>query len=229
MKTTGIILSVLLYGAYIIFLGRIAWRFFILARARETDNRPARAGKRMPVLLHTAADLFFLSKLFRSNRWLWLGEWLFHAAFVFVIIRHLRFIMDPVPGWLISCQTFGIFSGYLLAGALVFIFAYKLITERKRYISGYNFLILSLLLFISLTGLLMRNYFQTDAVAAKEFMLRALAFSPAPAPEGVIFMVHYIAALIFLILLPAHIFSAPYTLMEARKREEALRLVMHEK
>jgi nitrate reductase gamma subunit len=226
----GVALAVLLYIAYMIFLGRIAWRFLLLLRVRETDNnRSVRAGGRMRVLLHTGFDMLFLSKLFRSNWRLWLGEWLFHAAFVFVVIRHLRFIVDPVPAWLISYQAFGIFSGYLLAGSLIFTSLYKILTERSRYISGYNFLILSLLLFVSLTGLLMRTYFKTDVFAAKEFMLGAVTFNPAPAPEGIFFLIHYTAALLFFILLPTHIFSAPYTLMEARKREEALRLVMHEK
>jgi nitrate reductase gamma subunit len=226
----GVVLAIFLYVAYVIFLGRIGWRFYLLARAGSCNSgEPGKKRrKRVRALLNAALDIFFLLKLFKSNRWLWLGEWLFHAAFVFVIIRHMRFIMDPVPGWLISYQNFGICSGYLLAGSLLCILAYKVFSERRRYISSYNLFILSLLLVVSLTGLLMRIVFRPDVASVKYFMQGAVTFNPAPPPESMTFIIHYLTALIFFIFLPSHIFSAPYTLMEARKREEALHLVMHE-
>ena len=221
----------LLYSAYVLFLGRIVWRIFQLAKKPVGTGLPGAAGKKtvLRTLAKTFADIFLLSRLFKSNPCLWLWEWLFHATFVFVMLRHLRYVMDPAPSWLASYQTFGTCSGYMLLLALIFIFIYKLMSERSVYVSTYNFFILSLLLLISLTGILMRTAARVDVTAVKYFMLGALTFSPVGAPEGGVFIIHYLASLVLLVFVPSHIFTAPWSLMEARKRDEALRLVMHGK
>ena len=40
-----------------------------------------------------------------SNKWLWVFALLFHYCFLLVFIRHFRFFMDPVPGWLTFMES----------------------------------------------------------------------------------------------------------------------------
>lgn len=221
----------LLYSAYLLFLGRIAWRIFLLAEKQGGSELPGPAKEKtgLLTLAKALADILFLSRLFKSNPCLWLLEWLFHATFVFVMVRHLRYVMDPPPAWLVSYQTFGTCSGFILPAALLFIFVFKLMAEDVRYVSTYNFLVLSLLLLISLTGILMRTAARMDVTSVKYFVIGALTFSPVAAPEGSIFLIHYLASLVLLVFIPSHIFTAPWSLLEARRRDEALRMVMNGK
>ncbi len=227
----GTFLSLLLYISYALFIGKVAWRFCLLARSPLLLKNSRKRDLRQGILsgAKTVSDILFLSRLFRSNPCLWWGEWLFHASFVFVMVRHLRYILHPAPAWMASYQTFGICSGYVLAASLIFIAIYKRIADRTEYVSGYNNFILSLVFLISLTGILMRTVLKFDVTSAKYFMLGALTFHPVSAPESITFSIHFITSMLLLIFIPSHIFAAPYTLIEARKREEALRLVMHEK
>ena len=47
----------------------------------------------------TALDVVFLGRVFVVNPALWFGEWVFHASFLLVLLRHLRYFLDPVPAW----------------------------------------------------------------------------------------------------------------------------------
>jgi nitrate reductase gamma subunit len=225
-----IFLSIMLYSAYIFFLGRIGWRIFLLLTVPEQikGERGAAGKNSFLTLLKAVMDVLFLSRLFRTNRWLWIGEWLFHVSFVFVLVRHLRYVIHPVPSWLVSYQTFGIFSGYVLFAALLFILVFKLTAVRDRYLPSYNFYLLSLLLFISITGILMKTLLRTDVVSVKYFMLGAFTFTPAPAPQSSIFFMHYLASLLLLVSIPSHVFTAPYTMIQARERDNTLRELLHE-
>lgn len=225
-----IFFSIMLYSAYIFFLGRIAWRIFLLVSVPEQFKSKRETAGRNKILafFKGAMDILFLSRLFRTNRWLWIGEWLFHVSFVFVLVRHLRYVMHPVPSWLTSYQTVGICSGYILFASLLFILVFKLTAVRDRYFPSYNFYLLSLLCFISITGILMKTLLRTDVVSVKYFMLGALTFTPAPAPQSSIFFMHYLASLLLLVSIPSHVFTAPYTMTQARKRDSALRELLHE-
>jgi len=137
--------------------------------------------------------------------------------------------MNPVPDWLASYRAFGICSGYLLPLALLSVFVFKIKAKSSGYVSGYNFFILSLLLLISVTGIFMKTVAKLDVASVKYFMLGTLSFKPAPAPESMMFLIHFITSLILIVYIPSHMFAAPYTMMEARKRDDELKLVQHEK
>ena len=88
--------------------------------------------------------------------------------------------------------------------------------------------LLCLLLAISLLGLLMFELYRPDMVAVKLFIIGILGFAPAAAPDSVLFLLHFSLVLVLVPLLPTHILTAPLVMLEARKRDLALPLVMHE-
>jgi nitrate reductase gamma subunit len=177
----------------------------------------------------TAADMVLFARLLMVNPALWVGEWVFHASFLLVLLRHLRYFLNPVPFWVWWVQTPGMIAGHVLPLSLAYILVIRLLTAREKYASRANVLLLGLVLAISSIGVIMHAWYTPNLVEVKLFALGLVCFKPAPAPESLLFMTHFILVLVLVPFLPTHIFTAPLVMMEARKREQALRLVMHEK
>ncbi len=181
-----------------------------------------------------ALDVIFLRRLFRVNKVLWLGEWVFHASLVLVLIRHLRYFLTPVPQFVWQMQAAGRAAGYVLPFSLLYIFAVKAAANRGRQMFAYNYVLLSGFFIISSLGALLSLYFYPNVVAVKEFMMFALdpkALLSGAVPGGVLagfhgeapFLAHFILALCLLLYLPSHIFAAPFTIYQARRREESVK------
>ncbi len=201
------------------------WR--VVSRLRGTVEGAIRPGLKAYVL--TAMDVIFFGRLLVVNPALWLGEWVFHVSFLLVLLRHLRFFLNPVPGCIWWVQTPGLIAGYILPVSLVYILVVRLLSGRERYASRANMFLLGLVLAISCLGVAMNLLFKPNLVEVKQFILGILSFKPAAAPESVLFAIHFCLVLVLIPFLPTHIIFAPFVMMEARKREQALHLVMHEK
>ncbi|HWR58222.1 MAG TPA: hypothetical protein VN328_04965 [Thermodesulfovibrionales bacterium] len=225
----GILLTLCTYLALLIFFGVALSKFLTLWNASRAVRAVYSERPRNPLLvMKMAGDIIFLARLLKTNDLLWIGEWIFHSSFVLVVLRHLRFILDPVPAWVLCLQTPGLIAAYILPVSLMYILAMKL-GKEKGYLPSYNFFLLVLLLVMGVTGLFVKTVFLTDISTVKTFMLGVLTFSPADPPSSFLFSVHYILSLILLVCLPSHIFTAPFVIIEARMRDEELGTVMHEK
>lgn len=224
------ILGLCTYSVVLIFLGVSFSRFLTLLKASQAIGIAYPKRHLNPlVAVKMTGDIVFLTRLLKTNDLLWIGEWVFHCSFVLVILRHLRYFLNPIPGWVWHFQTPGIIAGYLLPISLIYILVVKKGRE-EGYLPSYNLFLLVLLLLISFSGLMMKIFFLIDIVAAREFMLGIFTFSPAEPPQGIpIFTHHYLLALLLFAFLPSHIFAAPFVIIEARKREEQLRAVMHDR
>lgn len=220
----------LAYMMYIAFLLRVFTHVRIwLYAAVQPLTYPRAPLRSFSFCALTVLEILFFRKLFANDKLLWPGSWLFHFSLLFVLLRHLRYFLHPVPGCIAAVQPYGIFAGYVLLISLVFILFVRLLSGKKRYVSYSNYLVLSLLLVLSLSGLLMRNFFRPDLLQAKAFILGILAINPEAAPSGILFAFHFLMALALLLYVPSHIFTAPFVIAEAARREEGLRMIMHEK
>ena len=179
--------------------------------------------------LLTLADIIFFGRLLVVNPALWTGEWFFHMSFFLVLVRHLRFFLNPVPGWVWLAQTPGLIAGYLLPVSLMYVLFVRLFTKLEKYASPANMLFLMLMLLISAIGLLMSIYYKPDLVDVKLFILGIMSLTPRDLPNSILFVLHFSLVLILIPFLPTHIITAPLVMMESRKRKQSLRLVMHEK
>jgi nitrate reductase gamma subunit len=229
-ETTGILLSLFAYICIAVFAWRILWRILLLSRTSAQSKEKLLTAQNITpsALLRIMGDIFFLTRLLRTNKLLWFGECVFHYAFLFVLLRHVRYFLYPVPQWIVEFQPAGIYAGYVLTLSLLYILIVKLVIEKRTYFSSYNFFLLFLLFLISSTGIVMKYFVIPDVVDIKHFIMSTIVFKPASAPQSFLFTVHFIVTFVFIASLPAHIFTAPFTLIDARKREESLDLVMHE-
>ena len=222
-----VIIAYLFYAAFWVRLG--VHTFVWLKSARHLPSYHAAAGKRSLVaLVSSALDIIFFRRLFASNKVLWLGSWAFHTAFAFVVLRHLRYFLNPVPDCITCVQPLGIVSGYILAFSLLYVMIART-AARVKYVSYQNYVILGLLFFITATGLLMRNFFRPDLIDVKSFVMGIVAFRPSPLPANFFFVLHFSLVLLLIPYLPFHIITAPLTTIEARGRQQGLDMVMHGK
>ncbi len=175
-----------------------------------------------------AVDVLFFRRLLMVNPALWIGEWLFHASFLVVITRHLRFFLNPVPAWVWHLQTPGLIAGYILPLSLLYILIIRLLTTHEKYASPANMFLLALVFLISTIGVLMHAPFRPDLVDVKLFIFGIITLAPTAIPGNLLFILHFILFLILVSVLPTHIFTAPIIMLESRKQELALRLIIHE-
>jgi nitrate reductase gamma subunit len=226
----GKILIIAAYGVYAAFWirfllhGLVWWKAMKRLSAGAGPVPPSTAN----VWVLTAADVVLFARLLMVNPALWVGEWIFHASFLMVVLRHLRYFLNPVPAWVWWVQTPGTIAGYVLPLSLVYILIIRLFTKREKYASPANIFLLCLVLVISSLGVLMHALYNPNLVDVKLFAFGIMTRNPAAAPDSALFVMHFSLVLVLIPFLPTHIFTAPLVMMEARKREQALRLVMHE-
>jgi len=223
----GILLALCTYCAYAIFTCRIVWRILTVLERSAHFNRDVLSKTPPVTILKAAVDIFFFPRLFRLNPRLWIGEWIFHLSFLLVILRHLRYMVSPMPEWVSVLQPFGICAGFTLPFSLLYILAVKGVVEKKRYVSSFNVLFLGMMLFMSITGIMMRTVVRTDIVAIKNYMIGIFSFAPGILPKSALFGIHFATALCLLAYLPAHVFAAPLSVLSAREREDGLKSLMH--
>ena len=160
-------------------------------------------------------ELFLFRSLFRNTRlefrkgpkityewekWLWIAALAFHYSFLVVILRHLRFFTEPIPGFVKFIESAdGFFemgiaplpgfmlpgiliSGLVLGAAVTYLFIRRIYVPHARYISlPADYFPLFLILGIAGTGILMRYMgafmqfaFNTDWLTVPVIQVKAL-------------------------------------------------------
>ncbi len=226
----GKLLPIIAYIACTVFMGRVVLHVISWTRAEKGPSAgPVSKKTSCITIADIILDIIFFRRLFRTNKLLWAASWTFHVSLFLVLLRHTWYFIDPVPDFIIFMEPAGINAGYILPVSLTLIFILRIRRNRDRYISYYNFFLIGILFMISLIGLLMGNFFEPDINDAKDFITGILTFEPYPLPDSALFVVHFILVLILIPFLPFHLITAPVITMEARRREDGLEMVLHEK
>lgn len=132
---------------------------------------------------------------YASNKWLWAAALAFHYAFLVVVLRHLRFFLEPIPAFVLGLATVdGFFQVGLPAvfattavflGAVAFLLLRRILSPPLRYLSlATDYFPLLLLLAVGLSGAWVRHVSKIDVPAAKGLVMGLVRLSPA-AGEGV--------------------------------------------
>ncbi len=129
--------AVLLYAATAVLVGGLAVRIRDYARTPAPLKIPTTPAPttRGGVVLRMLREVALFESLFRSNLWTWACGWLFHAGLALVLLRHLRYFVEPVWGWVAFVQPFGIYAGFAMAGGLTGLWVRRIFVPRVRYIS----------------------------------------------------------------------------------------------
>ena len=185
--------AVLLYAAAAVLVAGVGWRVWLYARTPAPLKIPTTPAPvtRGGVALRLLREVVLFESLFRSNLWTWAFGWLFHAGLALVLLRHLRYFVEPVPAWLAFVQPFGMWAGVAMAAGLAGLWARRFLVPRVRYISTpSDHLMLALLVVIAVSGLAMTFVSRTDIVQVKAFVLGLLWFDWQPLPAGALIALH---------------------------------------
>lgn len=175
-------------------------------------------------------EVFLFRSLFRNTkyyiekqkqndtRWLWLFAIMFHYCLLIILIRHLRFFTNPVPGFVQFLDFLDsamgeafvppVYMTSLIAlAALAFLWGRRIFLAKERSISiPSDHLILGLMAGILISGITMRYFIKVDVAAVKEVALGLVTFHPPSADVlhsiGWIFYVHLFLVCITIAYLP---------------------------
>ena len=176
------------------------------------QNRIDNPDTTLGVFLRMVLEVFAFRSLFRNTKaafnrneknrltysweiFLWVGALAFHYAFLVVILRHLRFFLNPVPflvkgleylDGIVQLGLPGLFvSGVVLLGGALFLLARRIFDEKVSYISlAADYFPLFLIIGIAVTGISMRYFTKVDIFGVKIFTMGLATFHPV-IPEGV--------------------------------------------
>jgi nitrate reductase gamma subunit len=186
----NVLFAILFYLATLILIGGVAYKIYDFARTPAPLKIPTTPAPTTTagVALRMAREVVLFESLFKSNLWIWVFGYVFHAGLALVLIRHVRYFVDPVGPILTFLQPFGVYAGFAMVAGLGGLWARRILVPRIRYISTpSDHLMLALLIGIGLTGLGMKFLMHTDIVAVKAFFLGLMRFeiNPLPAHPGV--------------------------------------------
>jgi nitrate reductase gamma subunit len=213
MSAATILLALLLYAATAVLVGGLAWRIRVYARTPAPLKIPTTPAPttRGGVALRMLREVVLFESLFRGNLWIWAFGWLFHAGLALVLVRHLRYFVEPAPAWLAFVQPLGVYAGFAMAAGLAGLWARRFLVPRVRFISTpSDHLMLALLLAIAGTGLAMKYVAHTDVVAVKAFALGLVRFDWQPLPDDGLVHAHLsLVALLMLVFPFSKLLHAP--------------------
>lgn len=156
------------------------------------------------------------------EKWLWLAALVFHYTFLVIFLRHFRFFMEPVPGFVTLLDNLDGFmqmgiaplsglgmpiaylSDMLLMAALTYLFLRRIYVPQVRYVSlPADYFPLFLLLALGTTGILMRYLIRVDITKVKELVMGLFTFNPTvPEGIGVIFYIHLFIVCVLIAYFP---------------------------
>jgi nitrate reductase gamma subunit len=205
MSALTVFYALLFYVAAATLLGGVAWKCWVYARTPQPLKIPIPPAPttRRGVVLRMLLEVTLFRSLFRANKWIWLFGWLFHAALLAVLLRHLRYFTEPVWGWVALIQPAGLYAGFAMLAGLAGLWARRFLVDRVRYISSpSDHLMLALLTAIAASGLAMKYLAHTDIVALKAFFLGLMAFDWQPLPADPVLLVHLALVAALMIVFP---------------------------
>ncbi len=192
--TIGVIYAILFWAAtLVLILGvankiRIYWKTPAPLKIPTTPAPVTQGG----VVIRMLQEVLFFKSLFRSDKLLWVLGFAFHYAMLIIVIRHFRYVLNPVWGIVDFIQPFGRYASFIFVLALLGLLARRIFIDRVRYITApSDRAMLGLLIFIGLSGMTM-SFFggNTDIVMVKSFFRGLILFDWQPLPADAPLLIH---------------------------------------
>ena len=142
------------------------------------------------------------SLAYASSKWLWMAGLIFHWSLLVIVLRHYRFFLASIPGFVEFLESIDGFLQFtlptlyitdlLLVLAVTFLVLRRLASAQMRIISlSTDYFPLFLILAIALSGISMRYLDKVDIVAVKVLVQGLVSFQfDTPGDIGAIFYVH---------------------------------------
>ncbi len=205
MSTLTMVFAGMFYLATLLLVVGLAFKIYDYSRTPAplviptTPAPTTQAG----VVYRMAKEVVVFESLFKANKWIWVFGWLFHFGMLLVLVRHLRYFINPIPEWLVFIQPFGKYASFMMVIGLAGLLARRFLVDRVRYISTpSDFLMLVLILGIGITGMLTTFVAHTDIVALKTFFMGLIYLDVQPVPQEPIILAHLVMVALLMAIFP---------------------------
>lgn len=153
---------------------------------------------------------FFSPSLFKADRVLWAGAWVFHAVLVLILVGHIRVVTDFPILWRtlgINADTMSAVVGttagiIILLAALVLTYRRLAIPRVREITQPGDYIALILLLAVILSGNAMRFHGHFDLNLTRQYFSDLVQFKVAVPPLNGWFLTHFFISQLLLIYLP---------------------------
>ncbi len=193
MPTLTIVYALLFYAATAMLVIGVGYKIYDYARTPAPLKIPTTPAPttQAGVVWRMAREVVLFESLFKATKWTWIFGWVFHAALLLVLIRHLRYFQEPIWTIVALAQPFGMYAAFGMVIGLSGLWARRFLVDRVRYISTLSdHLMLALLLAIALSGLSMKYVAHTDIISLKAFMFGLMTFNWQPLPQDPLLLLH---------------------------------------
>jgi [DsrC]-trisulfide reductase subunit M len=225
-----IVMSLLAYGAMAIFIVAFFSRVIKYAKTPSPLKIPTTPAPLTPigVIGRMFLDVVFFRSLFKGNKWTWIGGMVFHYSFLLVVLRHMRYFFYPEPAWVMDVQAIGIYAGFVLPIAVLYLTMRRTTVDRTMFVSSLaDYFILALVFCIAGTGIIMNYYDRPFIVDIKGFVYGLVTLNPSNIPLDPVFIVHLLLVMTLLVYFPfsklmhmGGLFFSPTRFMTDNPREK---------
>ena len=222
MELAGTLMAAWLWTATVVAVAGLMWKTVGWVRAPVPLSMPLPPAPATwgGVVLRMVREGVLFETLFRANRWIWLFGWLFHAALLLVLVRHLWLFLDPVPAWIGPLLGAGKWLSALLLASLAGLLARRILVARVRYVSvPSDYLMLLLILAIGGSGAWLGHVDPGSLGSAREFALGLVRLESRPLPLDPALLLHLGGAGLLVLLLPfSKLLHAPGVFLSPTRR-----------
>jgi nitrate reductase gamma subunit len=195
----------LAYLAGLVFGLGLLWRLYSYVRTPmpwPEATTPAPVGEGGAVV-RVLGDILLFPNLFKADKLLWVGAWIFHATLGLILVRHLRYFTYPVPGIVLWLPTVALWVASAFGLATLYLLWRRLALPRTLYVSGLpDYFALVLLGAIAGTGILVKYWAHVYLVDVKAFVLGLLTLNPVAPPWHPLFLLHFLLVMMLLLYFP---------------------------
>lgn len=197
--------SVLLVTAFVLLVMGLAgkvWLYAVTPAPLRIPTTPA-PRTRLGAGVRVGREVLVFESLFKADKVLWTLSMLFHAGLALVLVRHLRYVLTPVPWPITLLQPLGVLGAGAMMLGLVGLLVRRLFLPTVRAVTRPTDLaVLALLLAIGLTGLTMTLFAPTDVMGVKLYLAGLWRLAPQPLPADWVLALHLALAALLMAVAP---------------------------
>lgn len=194
----------------------IAFAFLVVGLAYQTFRLVQEIRRSPPAfegdtllgrLFRAGTDVVLLRSTFFADRWAWIFGACFHFGLALILLRHLRYFIDPNwvgPLWIVEeyLQPFGFYGGALLPLGAALWWGRQMLHKEGRILTHWtDHAVIGLLIAIPVVGYI-NTYVHTDIVQLKAFALGLVTTDYSNIPADPLLLLHLWLVAAFMFVVP---------------------------
>jgi Fe-S oxidoreductase/nitrate reductase gamma subunit len=207
--------AIMPYIALIVLVNGLLYRTYNWARS----PKPTTNYKVHPITKSFAKSLFRILKkvfifpiLYRDEKILWIGTWLFHISLLMSIISHYKVFANYMWFWEnlnISTEAFADISiGFsalaagLMVFSLIFLFGRRFLNILRKLSDPEDYIVILFILAIAISGIYVRFIAPVNLLELRRYFVSLAQLNPAYLPTDTSYLIHHTFVLILILYFP---------------------------